>query len=150
VSVSTEFSKSPSNRDVHHRGTERQVIMPTQEIAREAWSEFFHGFSSSHRGWLASVEVFDVELGGQMTQELPFEGITAELREAENDKIWLMIGGSPDQHVTHTISKPTNVRIYQTAEGASECMQIKSGDETTLVRFQSPALADLLPDVILE
>ena len=125
--------------------------MPTQEISREAWSEFFHGFSIAHKGWVATIEVFGSELGAQVeVRELPFEGITAELRNADKDSISLMIGATPAQHITRTISAPTHVRLDQDDEGANETLQIESADETTLVRFRSPELPDLVPDAILE
>ena len=37
--------------------------MPTQEIPREGWSEFFRGFNGAHQGRLAAVEVFGSEWG---------------------------------------------------------------------------------------
>lgn len=126
--------------------------MPTQEISREAWTEFFHGFSSAHQGWLATIEVFGSEFGAQVeVRELPFEGITADLRNADKDSISLMVGRTPDEHMTHTIMAPTHVRLDQTEEGANEALQIESAAETTtLVRFRSPEFPGLVPDVILE
>ena len=126
--------------------------MSTQEISREAWAEFFHGFSSAHHGWLATIEVLGSEFGAQIeVRELPFEGITADLPKAGRDSIALMVGRTPDQHMTHTIVMPTHVRFDQTEEGANESLQIESASEaTTLVRFRSPALVDLVPGAILE
>ena len=126
--------------------------MPTQEISREAWPEFFHGFSSAHEGWLATIEVFGSEFGAQVeVLELPFEGITADLRSADKGSISLMVGKSPDEHMTHTITSPTHVRLDQTEEGANEALQIESaGETTTLVRFRSPEFPDLVPGIILE
>jgi Family of unknown function (DUF5335) len=126
--------------------------MPTQEISREAWPEFFHGFSSAHQGGLATVEVFGSEFGAQVeVRELPFEGITADLRKAGKDSIALMVGSTPDQHMTHTIVAPTHVRLDQTDEGANEALQIESaGETTTLVRFRYPEFPDLVPGTIVE
>jgi hypothetical protein len=123
--------------------------MSTQEISREGWKEFFHGFSSAHQGWLATIEVFGSEFGAQIeVRELPFKGITTDLRTAGRDSIALMVGDTPDQHMTHTIAMPTHVRLDQTEEGANESLQIESASEaTTLVRFRSP---DFVARTIME
>ena len=96
--------------------------------------------------------MFGSEFGAQVeVRELPFEGITADLRNADRDSISLMVGRTPDEHMTHTIMAPTHVRLDQTEEGANEALQIESASEaTTLVRFRSPEFPDLVPDAILE
>ena len=126
--------------------------MSTQETTRNEWNEFSHGFSSSHQGWLATIEVFGSDLGAQIeARELPFEGITADTKTPGQDTIALMVGRKPDEHLTHTITAPTHVRLVQTAEGENEALQIEStSDETTLVRFRSPALPDLVAGIIIE
>jgi Family of unknown function (DUF5335) len=126
--------------------------MPTQEIFRKDWVEFFHNFSRAHQGWLATVEVFGSDFGAQVeTRELPFEGISADLARVDAASIALTMGTKPDDHVTHRIIAPTHIRLNQTEEGAKESLQIESADKTTtLVRLQSPAFPDLIPDVILE
>lgn len=126
--------------------------MPTQEIPREGWSEFFRGFNSAHHGWLATIEVFGSEFGAQVeARELPFEGITADLRKADQVNISLMVGRTPDEHVTHTIAEPTHVRIDQTKEGAKESLQIESaGEIVTLLHFRSPEFPDSPSDTIVE
>jgi hypothetical protein len=126
--------------------------MSTQEVFRNDWSNFFHGFSSSHQGWLATIEVLGSELGAQIEgRELPFVGITTESTEPGQDRIALMFGRTPDEHLTHTITGPAHVRLDQAAEGDNETLQIESdGDTTTLVRFRSPSMPDLVPGIILE
>ena len=63
----------------------------------------------------------------------------------------LMVGSTPDQHMTHTIMAPLHVRLDQTWEGANEALQIESaGETTTLVRLRLPALPDLVPGTIIE
>lgn len=126
--------------------------MPTQEIPREGWSEFFRGFTCAHQGWLATIEVFDSDFGAQVeVRELPFEGITADLRNSDKVSICLMVGSTPDKHLTHTITEPTHVMIDQTKEGAKEALQIESAVENiTLLRFRSPEFPDSVCDTIVE
>ena len=39
--------------------------MPTEEIPRTEWNNFFDGLSRQHKGWLATLEVFAPEIGAQ-------------------------------------------------------------------------------------
>jgi hypothetical protein len=83
-------------------------------------------------------------------RDLPFEGITADLK-GRVDTIALMFGGKRDDHITHAISAPTHVRLDQTDEGANEALQIEStGQITTLVRFRSPDQPGLEANIIIE
>src|SRR5215203_5157684 len=56
---------------------ECEVKMSTREVTRNEWTNFFDIFSKQHEGWIASLEVFDDEVGAQAEAvELPFEGIS--------------------------------------------------------------------------
>ena len=126
--------------------------MPTQEIPRDEWSAFFDSFSRQHEGWLATVEVFGDDLGAQVeARELRLEGITADLKGSNEDAISIMVGETPDDHVTHTITAPSHVRLEQTQEGANEALQIESASgATTLLRFRSAVLPEMVDGVVSE
>src|SRR5688572_25306210 len=112
--------------------------MSTLEIPHDEWAAFFEGFSRRHQGWLATVEVFGSDIGAQVeARELPFEGITADLKQDDGNSISIFIGKTPDEHVTHMILAPTHVRLKQTEAGADEALEIESATETTLLRFRS-------------
>jgi hypothetical protein len=73
--------------------------------------------------------------------------VTAELADA-GDKIEIMIGAKPDDHITHTISAPTQVSLEQTDEGADLVLAIKAADGTmTLLRFRSAMLPEMVDAV---
>ena len=122
--------------------------MKTKQIPRTEWAEFFDSFSRQHEAWRITLEVFGPEIGDQIEEsELPFEGITAELTDA-GDKIEIMIGAKPDDHITHTISAPSQVALEQTDEGADVALAIKAADgTTTLLRFRSAMLPELVDAV---
>jgi hypothetical protein len=117
----------------------------TKEVPKHQWPKFFSSFSQRHEGWLTTLEIFGYELGAQVQErELPFEGIIDEGDEATGDQIVIMIGAKPDEHITHTISHPTQVSLEQTDGGADVALQIKSADGlNTLLRFRSPILPEL-------
>ncbi len=126
--------------------------MPTQEIPREEWPDFFCGFSHAHEGWFATVEVLGPEIGAQTeARELPFEGISAEMNAPGEDSVELMIGEEPDSHVVHTIEGPTHIRLDQGENGEHEALQIEAlGQPVTLIRLRSPVSPDLVADVVIE
>lgn len=120
--------------------------MQTRQIERSNWPAFFNSFSRQHEGWLASLEILGPDLGAQVEEhELPFEGITDESDDAQGNTITIMTGGKADDHVTHKISRPTEVSLEQTDEGADAALAIKSEDGVTaLLRFRSPILSEMV------
>lgn len=60
-----------------------------------------------------------------------------------------MIGGKPNQHVTHTVLNPIEVSLEHTEDGANHALAIKSADDaTTLLCFRSamrPEMVDAMP-----
>ena len=120
--------------------------MKTQEIPRSEWPAFMDSFARRYNGWLADVEVFGPEIGSQMAEQgLPFEGITAELGNGRPDMIEIMLGGKPDDHITRTITAPSQVSVEKTDEGADAALAIKAPDgTTTLLRFR----AEMLPEMV--
>lgn len=126
--------------------------MRTREIPRDEWVAFFDGFSRQHEGWLVTIEVLGSELGAQVeARELRLEGITADLKGGDEDTISIMVGETPDDHITHVITAPSHVHLEQTQEGANEALQIESGDRvTTLLRFRSAMLPEMVDGIVFE
>jgi hypothetical protein len=123
--------------------------MSTQEIARDEWATFFDSFSHRHQGWLVTVEVFSSEIGAQVeARELPLQGITAELKRDGEDMISIIVGDTPQQHVTNTIAGPTRVILKRTDEGADEAIEIESAARTTLVRFRSAVPTEMVDGIL--
>lgn len=126
-------------------------FMSTTEIPRTEWPDFFLEFSREHEGRLVVVEVFDLEIGAQMeAHEVTFEEISADFRAGGNERIVLMLGKTPETHLTHIIAAPDHVRIERTEDGLHEALQIESGDATTLLRFAPRTLPQVAPAAMLE
>jgi|SRR5678815_2647408 len=128
---------------------ESELVMKTKEIPKTEWTGFFDTFSRKHEGWLVNLEIFGLEIGAQVEErELALEGITADWNETEGNTITIMTGAKPDDHITHSISHPTQVSLEQTDEEVDAVLAITSGDGvTTLLRFRSAILPELV-DVI--
>ena len=120
--------------------------MQTRQIERSAWPAFLDSFSRQHEGWLVSLEILGPDLGAQVEErELPFAGITDESDETEGNTIIIMTGGKADDHVNHTISRPTEISLEQTDEGADAALAIRSADGVTaLLRFRSAVLPEMV------
>jgi hypothetical protein len=112
----------------------------TNAIARDEWTAFFETFSNRHQGWLVTIEVFGSDIGAQVeAHDLPLQGITAESNRSNGELISIIVGDTPDNHVTHTIAAPTHVALKRTEQGADEAIEIESEDRATLLRFPASA-----------
>lgn len=126
--------------------------MKTKQIARNEWPKFFDSFSRQHEGWLVTLEVLGSDIGAQVEErELAFEGIVDEWDEIRGNQVMIMIGEKPDDHITHSITRPTLVSLEQTDEGADVALAIKSEDGmTALLRFHSPVLPEIVDAVVTQ
>lgn len=124
--------------------------MSTQEIPREQWPSFFEVFSLQHEGWLATLEVLDLDIGAQQeTRELPLEGVSVDSEDDEGEAIVISLGRTRADHITHTIVEPEHVWLEQTAEGADAALEIEASDESkALLRFRSPKLPEFVDGVV--
>jgi hypothetical protein len=106
--------------------------MPTLEIFRNDWKTFFEDFSRYHKGWTVTLNVFNLEFGAQEAiHEMVFEGLIAELQEDGKDSIEVLLGETAASHVSHTVARPTHVRLE--SEGATEVLQIESANQGTFL-----------------
>ena len=123
-----------------------------REIPRDEWVEYLDSFSRQHEGWLVTVEVLGAEVGAQVeAQELPLQGVTAELKGGGEDAITVIVGGRGAERVTHTVTRPAHVRVEQSEDGADMTLQIESPDgAATLVRFRSAMLPEMVDGVVFE
>ena len=124
--------------------------MKTKQIPTNEWLKFFDNFSSRHAGWLVTLEIFGTELGAQVQErDLPFAGIVDEWDEIHGNRIAMMFGETPDAHITHRISRPTEVSLEYTEGGADVALAIKSADGVmALLRFLSPMLPEMVDGLV--
>jgi len=126
--------------------------MSTQEIPREDWNNFFDVFSRQHEGWLATLEIFGPEVGAQEeAHQLPFEGISIASEGNGADAIAINLGKTPEDHVTHTITKPEHVWLEQTSGGANAALEIESENQNkALLRFRSALPPEMVDGVVAD
>ena len=126
--------------------------MPTQEIQREEWHKFFYAFSRQHEGWLATLEIFAAEVGAQEeAHELPLEGISISSEGSGGTSIAINLGKTPEDHITHTVTKPEHVWLEQTSGGANAALEIESEDQNkALLRFRSTLPPEMVDGIVTE
>lgn len=126
--------------------------MPTQEIPREQWNNFFNLFSRQHEGWLATLEVFATDAGAQQeVSDVPFEGISLDSSKGESSAVVINIGNTPSDHVSHKIDHAVHIWLQQTEAGADAALEIEAEDDSkTLLRFRSPMLPEFVDGVALD
>ena len=85
------------------------------------------------------LEIFNSDIGAQVEGTgLILEGLIDEWHERTGNTITIMAGNTPDDHLTHSISHPTEVSLELTDGGADAALSIKSADGTTaLLSFGS-------------
>lgn len=126
--------------------------MKTKEIPKNEWPKFFDSFSRQHEGWLVTLEILGPDIGAQIEEhDLAFEGIVDEWDEVRGNQIVIMTGVQPEDHLTHSISRPTQVRLEQTDERADAALEIKSADGViALLRFRSALLPEMVDGVVTQ
>lgn len=109
--------------------------MQTRQIPKTEWPAFLNSFSSRHTGWLMNLEVFGPDIGAQIEGKwLVFEGLTDD--RMHGDKIMIMAGNNPDDHVTHSITRPTEIHLEKTDTGEDATLSITADDgNRTLLNF---------------
>ena len=111
--------------------------MRTRQIPQSEWPAFVNSFSSRHQGWLVNLDVFGPEIGAQVEgTALVLEGLTDEYNELRGNTIMIMAGSKPHDHVTHSISRPTQICLEKSDAGEDVVLSIKAEDGiTTLLTF---------------
>jgi hypothetical protein len=114
-----------------------------EQIAKAQWAAFLKDFDRQHQGNEARIEIMGREFGDQEEAAwLPLSGISYD---PHGDQIIVTVGGISSRypaHLSHMISKPTQVMVIEPPAGVLDALLIAAPDDTkTLVHFRRlPAL----------
>jgi Family of unknown function (DUF5335) len=125
--------------------------MPTREIPRNEWVDFFNGFSKRHEGWLVNVRVVGADIGAQREfKQFPLVGISADLKDNEAF-VNITVGKTAQEHMTHSVNGATRVWLKQADNGADEALEVEGKDGTkTLMTFRASVLPESLDGITSE
>ena len=117
----------------------------TQEIPREKWRAYFDTLADECRGWGATIEELDRDLGDQpLADGVPLQGISVETAGSEAGSILIEAGDAGAPFIAHHIRRPRTVRIATTQPGADVDIEIESEEGgTVLVRLRPLAALPL-------
>jgi hypothetical protein len=102
----------------------------TRDIPRSEWRQALDVFSRQHAGWIVRVSVRGPDgLVRIEARDLPLQGVSADAPGAE--RVAIMVGASPDDHVTHEVTGPIALTIEENGEGAARGLRIEAADGST-------------------
>jgi hypothetical protein len=118
--------------------------MPTRTIPSDEWSQFLDAFTHQQRSRTVTVRVSDPELGYQVEMtRVPFLGVSADLQAGGGPRIEVMVGTTEYDHTTHSVAKPTAVRLLEDDEGEAEVLELEGEDGSkTLVMLKPTAFGE--------
>jgi hypothetical protein len=119
--------------------------MRTRLVPHAEWFSFLKGFSRRHADDPVTVQVLSPGLGSQVeAHALPLEGIMAGRRT--NAPISISVGRTPDRHVEHEVSDPSQVWVQMSEDGAEQALDIESQDGTrTIVQLEAASRLEPRP-----
>src|SRR5215813_10876081 len=104
--------------------------VPTHEILRHDWSNFFDSFSRQHEGWLAILELLDPDIGAQEeVHDGSLEGVSIASGNDAKDRITISMGKRTGDHLSHSIDRPTHVWLQQISDGVDAALLIESENQ---------------------
>jgi hypothetical protein len=99
------------------------------EINREQWVHFFDKLSKDHEGKPVSMDAYGPGTNPHReVRRLPLTGITYEPR---SDSIEFILGTERDDHLTHTVYKPTHVWVRRETSG--DVLDVRAEDGLTFL-----------------
>ena len=114
--------------------------MNTREISRSQWKPFLDELSRLHLGQRVRVEIVTDGIGVRTEAAgMPLLGISTDHDGEHRDLIEVMVGDSPDAHLTHTIARPAWLHAAEDGTGLSALAIIAADGTKTVVHFARPA-----------
>jgi hypothetical protein len=109
--------------------------MTTRELDQSEWASFFDCFSRHFRGRPVMLDVRDPAAPGiqrHVARDLPLIGVTAEHFDGRITSVEILVGDSPDEHVSHVVNAPSRVSVAQISNGEDEVLVIDSETDPTV------------------
>jgi hypothetical protein len=108
------------------------TAMAVEQIPQEEWLEFLDDFSLKHEDEVATLEAYGPGTGDHVAAvSLPLMGVSADEHDGELGGISIALGAEAGDHLTHTITQPTEVWLQTDESEESEVLDIRSSDGTT-------------------
>jgi hypothetical protein len=119
----------------------------TREIPRNEWIPFMAQFTRENRGSHARLEVVgpDTETGDEVrTENRPFDGVSADLRDRERT-VWIAFSSKGGDQMTHGVHGAKAVRVLRPHGAAGPVLEIETDDGGRTILELTPAESYALP-----
>ena len=112
--------------------------IPTAQIPRESWMNYFNDLSKTYQGWEVQVEVPGRDYGDQPeVNGLPLQGLSYEPAGSQANDILVEAGDLPQGYIVHHVNNPRIVRAAPIVPGIETDIEIESDEGyTTLVHIR--------------
>jgi nucleotide-binding universal stress UspA family protein len=125
----------------------RAASMTATPVARDQWRPLLDRISGDYQGGLTTVTILDKEMSAMPeASALPLTGIVADLSGGQSDTIELILGDREQSHLTHTIDRPTELRVERPWLNSARLLISDASGTATLVEIAGapqPALEAL-------
>ena len=109
-----------------------------EEINRAAWKNALQALTEEHEGYLATIEVTELDLGDQLeAEQIPFSYVEYD---PHDDAVSVGVGGLDGKYpvtLRHVVEHPQNVFVH-TSDAGSVIIEVTSSDGTvTLITLSA-------------
>jgi Family of unknown function (DUF5335) len=111
-----------------------------QEIDSRQWIAFLDQFTRENRGAHARLDVLGPGVGYQVeTGGRPFQGVAADVKKGDATAVWITLGTTPPDHLTHGIHNATVIRALAPAGDTGAILEVEAQDGTkTILELTRP------------
>ena len=119
--------------------------MCTPVVPHNEWDQFLQSFTRRHRGWLVSIETYDLQTAESVASRYaPLESVELDLEDKNNPRINVVVRDG-QMVIKRILFQPSDLMVQISEDGKEESLRIVSVNTVTTVRFRvttSPELVD--------
>jgi hypothetical protein len=111
-------------------------IMCTSTVPHNKWEQFLQSFTSQHRGWLVSLETYDLQTRETVTSRFaPLQSVELDLEDKNNARINVVVRDG-QREIKRILFRPSDMILQISEDGNDESLQIVSVNTVTTVRVR--------------
>lgn len=114
--------------------------MKREHIPEDLWGQFVIEFSREHEGWPVTIELIESDAAEYaVARGLPLQGMSFDTRGSRPASLEIAVGESPDEHISHVVDLPMEIRMESDDERRNITLEIEPAHgPRTLLIFHGP------------
>jgi hypothetical protein len=118
--------------------------MCTPVVPHNEWDQFLQSFTRRHRGWLVSIETYDLQTAESVASRYaPLESVELDLEDKNNPRINVVVRDG-QMVIKRILFLPSDLTLEISEDGQEEGLRIVSVHTVTTVRFRVPASPEVV------